>query len=171
MVYESPSSKPPATRKVEALLSEYGISHQHPTNKAIHWICVPAIFFSIVGLVYSIPPGPLEELAFLLGKFANWAAVVLAIVLFYYAFLSPPLALGMFFFSALCLALASLIDILSPVPLWIVSLAIFFLAWILQFYGHKIEGKKPSFLKDIQFLLIGPAWLMHFIYKRFGFAY
>jgi uncharacterized membrane protein YGL010W len=158
-------------RKVDLLLSEYGISHQHPTNKAIHWICVPAIFFSIVGLIYSIPPGPLEELAFLLGKFANWATVVLAIVLFYYAFLSPPLALGMFFFSALCLAVASLVDLLSPVPLWMVSLAIFIIAWILQFYGHKIEGKKPSFLKDVQFLLIGPAWLMHFIYKRYGFAY
>ncbi|MBS9522940.1 DUF962 domain-containing protein [Litoribacter alkaliphilus] len=158
-------------RKIDELLAEYGVSHQNPTNKTIHWVCVPAIFFSIVGLVFSIPQGPLENLQPLLGNFANWATLVLAIVLIYYALLSPPLALGMFLFSAICLAVANLISILSPVPLWAVSLIIFILAWIFQFYGHKIEGKKPSFIKDVQFLLIGPAWLMHFIYKRFGFAY
>lgn len=158
-------------RKIDALLSEYGVSHQHPTNKAIHWICVPAIFFSIVGLIYSIPPGPLEIFSPWIGNLANWATMVLAMVLIYYISLSPPLALGMFLFSALCLALANLIHIASWIPLWIICLGIFFIAWILQFYGHKIEGKKPSFLKDVQFLLIGPAWLMHFLYKNFGFAY
>ncbi len=44
-------------------------------------------------------------------------------------------------------------------PLLTTSLAIFVIAWIGQFYGHKVEGKKPSFLKDLQFLLIGPAWV------------
>jgi uncharacterized membrane protein YGL010W len=56
-------------------------------------------------------------------------------------------------------------------PLWKVSVSIFVVAWIGQFFGHNIEGKKPSFLKDIQFLLIGPAWLMHFVYKQFGIPY
>jgi len=161
----------PAMRKIDDLLAQYGVSHQNPTNKAIHWICVPAIFFSIVGLIYSLPPGPLAALEPVMRNFANWATLALAMVLVYYVMLSPPLALGMFLFSAICLALANLIMILSPVPLWVISLAIFVLAWIFQFYGHKIEGKKPSFIKDVQFLLIGPAWLMHFIYKRFGFAY
>ena len=158
-------------RKIDVLLAEYGLSHQNPTNKTIHWICVPAIFFSIVGLIFSLPQGPLVALEPIIGSFANWATLVLAMVLVYYATLSPPLALGMFLFSAVCLALANLINIISPAPLWAVSLVIFALAWAFQFYGHKIEGKKPSFIKDIQFLLIGPAWLMHFIYKRFGFAY
>ena len=158
-------------RRIEQLLAEYGQSHQNPTNKSIHWVCVPAIFFSIVALIYSIPAGPLENLSFLLGHFANWATLVLIIVLFYYVSLSPPLALGMFLFSALCLAIANLVNLLSPVPLWALSLVIFVFSWVLQFYGHKIEGKKPSFFKDLQFLLIGPAWLMHFIYKRMGFAY
>src|SRR5665811_230198 len=119
-------------RKIDLLLSEYGISHQHPTNKTIHWICVPAIFFSIVGLIFSIPAGPLEVFSPLIGDFANWATLVLAIVLIYYAALSPPLALGMFLFSALCLAIANLITIVSPVPLWAVSLGIFIIAWIFQ---------------------------------------
>jgi len=53
----------------------------------------------------------------------------------------------------------------------LVSLGIFVIAWIGQFIGHKIEGKKPSFLEDLQFLLIGPAWLLHFIYKKLGIVY
>lgn len=158
-------------RKIDLLLEAYGFSHQNPTNKAIHWLCVPLIFFSIVGLLFSIPPGPLVGLEFLLGSFANWATVVLAVVLFYYVSLSPPLALGMFLFSALCLSMARLISIVSPAPLWLVSIVVFIISWVFQFYGHKIEGKKPSFFQDVQFLLIGPAWLMHFIYKRLGFAY
>ncbi|MFD2037663.1 DUF962 domain-containing protein [Belliella marina] len=158
-------------RKIDMLLHEYGLSHQNETNKTIHWICVPAIFFSIVGLIFSIPSGLLETYLPFLQSFANWATVVLAIVLVYYLSISPPLALGMFFFSALCLAIANLIVLISPIPLWIISVGIFIISWIFQFYGHKIEGKKPSFLKDVQFLLIGPAWLMHFIYKKLGFAY
>lgn len=158
-------------RKIEKLLQEYGESHQNPTNKLIHWVCVPAIFFSIVGLVFSIPTGPLPEYLGLLGSFANWASIVLFLVLVYYVILSGPLALGMFLFSAICLALANFLSIIFPGKLWLISLGIFVISWIVQFYGHKIEGKKPSFLKDVQFLLIGPAWLMHFIYKRLGLAY
>jgi uncharacterized membrane protein YGL010W len=158
-------------RKIDELLYEYGLSHQNETNKTIHWICVPANFFSIVGLIYSIPSASVSNLLPFLGSFANWATLSLIIVLFYYVSLSPPLALGMFFFSAICLALANLLTLVSPIPLWMLSLIIFIVAWVFQFYGHKIEGKKPSFLKDLQFLLIGPAWLMHFIYKKLGLAY
>jgi uncharacterized membrane protein YGL010W len=57
---------------------------------------------------------------------------------------------------------------LSGARLWLVSIIIFVSAWIGQFIGHKIEGQKPSFMDDLQFLLIGPAWLMSFIYKKFG---
>jgi uncharacterized membrane protein YGL010W len=158
-------------RKIDILLHEYGLSHQNKTNKTIHWICVPAIFFSIVGLIFSIPSGLIESFLPFLGSFGNWATIILIVILFYYVSISPPLALGMFFFSALCLAFANFIYLISPIPLWVISIFIFILAWVFQFYGHKIEGKKPSFLKDVQFLLIGPAWLMSFIYKRFGFAY
>lgn len=158
-------------RKIDGLLHEYGLSHQNQTNKLIHWICVPAIFFSIVGLIYSIPADIIYDFAPFLEDFANWATLALLIVLVYYVSLSPPLALGMFFFSALCLALANLISLEAPGKLWLISIGIFVVAWVFQFWGHKIEGKKPSFLKDVQFLLIGPAWLMHFIYKKIGLAY
>lgn len=157
-------------KKIDALFLEYGESHQNETNKTIHWICVPLIFFSMVGLIASIPAGPLQGL--MEGSpYANWATVLLVLVIVYYVSLSIPLAIGMMLFGVLCLFLANLIVRLDVAPLWLVSVIIFVVAWVGQFYGHKIEGKKPSFLKDIQFLMIGPAWLMHFIYKKAGIPY
>ncbi len=157
-------------RRIDALLSEYGESHQNATNKAIHWICVPAIFFSIVGLIASIPSGPVEAFLGQGNPYANWATVVLALVTIYYASLSLSLTIGMVLFGLLCLTLTRTLGSLGQ-PLWLISIIIFVVAWIGQFYGHKVEGKKPSFFKDVQFLLIGPAWLMHFIYKRIGIPY
>jgi uncharacterized membrane protein YGL010W len=97
-------------------------------------------------------------------------------VFLYYILLSPRLTFGMFFFSVGCLYLTNLIEniILNEnlkVSLWMIALSIFAFSWIVQFLGHEIEGKKPSFLKDIQFLLIGPAWLMHFIYEKLNIKY
>ncbi len=158
-------------RKIDALLSEYGESHQNATNKLIHWICVPLIFFSIMGLIASIPSGILRSLLGDGSMFANWAAVLLALALVYYITLSIPLTIGMFLFASFCLFLINRVVMMNIAPLWLISLGIFVLAWIGQFYGHKIEGKKPSFLKDVQFLMIGPAWLMHFIYKKIGIPY
>jgi uncharacterized membrane protein YGL010W len=158
-------------RKIDQLFEEYGESHQNSTNKTIHWICVPLIFFSIVGLVASIPSQAVQSVLGDGNPYANWAAVVLVLVLIYYVSLSIPLGIGMMLFGALCLFAANFLVRATNTPLWITSLIIFFVAWVGQFYGHKVEGKKPSFLKDIQFLLIGPAWLMHFIYKRLGIPY
>lgn len=80
------------------------------------------------------------------------------------------MALGILVFSALCLRGVIWLGMLS-VPVWMSALTIFVLAWIGQFIGHNIEGKKPSFLKDLQFLLIGPAWLMGFIYRKLNIKY
>lgn len=156
-------------RKIDELLAEYGESHQNATNKAIHWICVPLIFFSVVGLIASIPSGIVQSL---LGEnpYANWATVLLVIALAYYVTLSIPLAVGMMLFGAFCLYMSRMV-VAQGWSLWLTCIIIFVVAWVGQFYGHNVEGKKPSFFKDLQFLLIGPAWLMHFIYKRIGIPY
>lgn len=157
-------------RKIDALLEEYGASHKNAFNKKVHWICVPLIFWSVVALLYSIPNDHLTYI-FGVGFFDNWAVIVLFFALIYYFTLSVPLALGLFVFAALCILVARAISGWDVLPLWAVGLIVFFLAWLGQFYGHKVEGKKPSFLKDLQFLLIGPAWLLHFIYKKIGVRY
>jgi uncharacterized membrane protein YGL010W len=155
-------------RTIDHLLNQYGESHQNATNKLIHWVCVPAIMFSLLGLVMCIP-FPVEK-----SLFANWTAVFLALALAYYLRLSVAMFAGFIIIGGLMLlgnwALYTALDFnTASMAIW--SLAIFAVAWVGQFYGHKIEGKKPSFLKDVQFLLIGPAWLMHFIYKRVGLKY
>ena len=144
-------------------LNEYGESHKNQVNKTIHWICVPLIFFAIAGLLYSI------KLPLLLGAYPlNMAIIILLFVVGYYFWLSKTLWVGMLLFSLLCLVVCHFIETALSVQLWIFCLLIFLLAWGGQFYGHKVEGKKPSFIKDIQFLMIGPAWLMSFIYQRLG---
>jgi uncharacterized membrane protein YGL010W len=149
-------------KKINSLLNQYGESHKNGTNKLIHWICVPAIFFSIVGLV-SISPFP-WEINIYEGINLSWALIALVLVLLYYVSLSVSLSLGILLFYIGCIFLCSKINV-SMYALWI-YIGIFAFSWVFQFIGHNIEGKKPSFLQDIQFLLIGPAWLMHFILKK-----
>ncbi len=140
--------------------AEYGESHQNPTNKLIHWICVPLIVFSVLGLLWSIPvPSPIPYL--------NVATIVGGLALLFYFRLSATLGLGMVVVLAVMLGLLAQIEASGLSVLW-VSVVIFVGAWVGQFYGHQIEGKKPSFLKDVQFLLIGPIWLLHFAYARWG---
>jgi uncharacterized membrane protein YGL010W len=156
-----------AVRQIDRLLEEYGESHRNPTNKKIHWIAVPIIVWCVLALFWSLPKLAIFEDQIWL----NWATLVLALATIYYAFLSVPLAMGMLLFSGLSIWVLLWIEVISPVPLWQLALGVFVLAWIAQFWGHKIEGKKPSFFKDVQFLLIGPAWLLHFIYRKFGIRY
>ena len=163
-------------KKIDLLLEEYGSSHKNKINKLIHWICVQAIFFSIVALIWSIPLGPLENLKINDYQYINWATIALVFVVVYYIKLSPLLTIGMIIFSTFCLYVTNYLENLIfngkiEFQLWLIALIIFVISWIIQFIGHEIEGKKPSFLKDVQFLLIGPAWLMHFIYKKINISY
>ena len=150
----------------------YGESHQNPTNKLIHWICVPVIFFCTLGLFWSIPMFALPEaIPDALKPFINWATLLVGLASGFYLRLSPKLSIGILTFTALCLYGNHWLDQSGLMPLWQFSLLVFVIAWVGQFVGHKIEGKKPSFLEDLQFLLIGPAWLMHFLYKKAGLSY
>ena len=144
---------------------EYAVSHQDPTNKAIHYVCVPAIFFSIIGLLMSIPSEFLENnLKFNQPIIENWAVVVLVLVLIFYIRLSVVMASKIAVFALFCLVLNYYIG--QYVSLSIFSIAVFGVAWVGQFYGHSIEGKKPSFLKDLQFLMIGPAWVVQNLFSK-----
>lgn len=152
---------------IDLWLAEYGESHQHPTNKLIHWICVPAIVFSVIGLLWSLPvPRAFVQISPAL----NWALLFAMAAVVYYFILSVPLGLGATLALAALLLLAARLDEVA-IPLWAVSLAVFIIAWIGQFIGHRIEGRKPSFFKDLQFLMIGPLWLLAFVYRRLGIGY
>jgi uncharacterized membrane protein YGL010W len=145
-------------------LDEYGDSHRHPTNKAIHWICVPAILFSLLGLLWLIPVPDIAAIS----PWANWATLLMALVTIYYLILASALAGGMALLAVVMFSVIYQLDAALTFPLWRLFAGIFIVAWIGQFIGHEIEGKKPSFFKDLQFLLIGPAWLMADLYRRLG---
>ncbi|MGB0176451.1 MAG: DUF962 domain-containing protein [Owenweeksia sp.] len=158
-------------KSIHTWFSEYGVSHQNNTNKLIHWVCVPLIFFSILGLLAAIPADGLKALFPLeIQPYIHFGTVLIILALIFYIRLSPLMSIGLFLFSLLCLQGIVWIQS-SNLPLWAVCIFIFVTAWIGQFIGHKIEGKKPSFIKDLQFLLIGPAWLMGFIYRKLNIPY
>lgn len=141
-------------RTIDTLLAKYSESHLNPTNEIIHFICVPIIVFTLLGLLWAAHP--------LLA-----VAVTLASLAYYFK-LSKPFAVGMLMMTTLMLALLAALPDKAILPL---SLAIFVLAWIGQFIGHKIEGKKPSFFDDLRFLLIGPLFVLGFLYRRLKLAY
>jgi uncharacterized membrane protein YGL010W len=149
-------------------LDDYGDSHRNHTNKALHWICVPVIAWCVLGLLWSLPfPTGIRSL----HPAANWGSIAVLAALIYYALLSIPLALG-----AIPLLIAFLwsidwLDRSSAVPLWSICVSAFVVAWIGQFIGHAIEGKRPSFFKDVQFLMIGPLWLLADVYRRLGIRF
>ena len=155
-----------ARNSLRSLFDEYGESHRNTVNVLVHWIAVPLIYFSIIGLLMCIP----SPTAPYLDRYL-WAFLAVLAVWLFYASRSIPLSIGMAVFSVLCVAAAAWLDVHAPWPLWAICLFVFALAWVAQFIGHGIEGKKPSFLKDLMFLMIGPAWLMAKVYRTLRIAY
>ena len=141
-------------RPVVAMIAKYSESHLNPSNEIIHFICVPAIIFSFLGLLWCLHP------------LAALAAAVLSLI--YYVSLSVPFAIGMLLMSS---AMLWVLQVLPQAVILPASVAIFVVAWIGQFIGHKIEGKKPSFFDDLRFLLIGPIFVLSFLYRRLHIAY
>lgn len=149
-------------RTFEDWMDEYSVSHQHPTNQLIHKVCVPFIMLSVLGILWSIPTPAL----FLQVPYLNWATIFSAGALAFYLSLNAAMFIGMLVQSVLMLAVCAWLaglGVLLPA-----SLVTFVIAWILQFWGHKLEGKSPSFLTDLAFLLIGPLWVTRALYKRLG---
>ena len=154
-------------RTVEQWFGEYGESHSNPRNELLHIVCVPAIVLTVIGFIWSIPvPAAFSEIS----PWLNWATIVIALAIAYYFTLSMSLGIGAAISLVILAFLVRFLDTL-PWPLWLTSLVIFVVAWIGQFVGHAIEGKRPSFFKDVQFLLIGPIWLLSNLYRRLGISY
>jgi uncharacterized membrane protein YGL010W len=144
---------------------EYAESHQNETNQFVHYICVPIIFFSVIGLLMSIPTQFVESIfGFYNPLIENWAAIVGVFISFFY------IRLGFWYFLEMLLVMLLCIVgnfwLSNTTNLLYASLIIFTTGWIGQFWGHKIEGKKPSFAKDLQFLLIGPLWVIQKLNKK-----
>ena len=142
---ETPAATP---REIDRLLAHYGESHRNPTNEVIHFTAIPVIMLSLLGLIYSIHP---------------WVAYVfLAASGVYYLRLSGVFFVGMLAWTAILLALVYAMGN----QVMALSAGLFVGAWIMQFIGHKIEGKKPSFFEDIRYLWVGPLFVLSKLFER-----
>lgn len=155
-------------KSITQWLEEYGVSHKNKTNKIIHYLCVPTIYMTVFGLLWSIP-FPIADMP----MWVNWSTVVAIPAMLFYFSLSFIVGLGMTLFSSLVVAFLQWwqLSMSNVMSVLVMSIVVFVIAWILQFIGHHVEGKKPSFLKDVQFLLIGPVWILCFVYKKLNIRY
>jgi uncharacterized membrane protein YGL010W len=138
-------------RRVDRLLAHYEESHRHPTNEIIHFIAIPLIMLSLLGMLFALHP------------YVAYAFIAASMV--YYIRLSSPVllaAMGLWTLLSIALVFA-----MGPLVLEL-SIAIFIGAWVLQFIGHKLEGKKPSFFEDIQYLWVGPLFVLSKLFTKLG---
>ena len=152
-------------RSIDDWFSRYGDDHRHPANRLVHWICVPAILWAVVAALWTVPVSPA------IGRPGFWCGLAMVGAFGFYWRLSRPLGAAMLLVFVLCgLAAEGLYRVLGPRHLLLVAAGVFVLAWIGQFIGHALEGRRPSFLTDLAYLLIGPAWLAGKILRRRGVA-
>ncbi|MEO7063991.1 MAG: Mpo1-like protein [Dokdonella sp.] len=153
-------------RSVNEWFGSYAADHQNPTNRLIHWICVPAILWAAIAGLWLIP------VSSMIGRPGFWCGLVMVAAIAFYWRLSHALGIAMLIVLVVFGAFTEwLYRELGPSALLMLALGVFVLAWIGQFIGHLIEGRRPSFLTDLSYLLIGPAWLTGKIMRRFGIAY
>lgn len=155
-----------AERPIDAWFAKYSDDHQNQTNQKIHFIAVPTILWTVTALLWCVPvPGTL----FGAGAWAAFASF--AAWMFYYR-ASRTLGFGMLAVLVVMLGIDRYLQERIGLSMLLkVAIAVFVIAWIAQFVGHKLEGKKPSFLTDLVYLLIGPAWVLAKVMRRFGLAY
>ena len=151
-------------RTMQDWLDSYSGDHQNPTNQVFHWFCVPPIVWSVIALLWAIPV-PVSQL-----RPGSWAVLVMVLAFYWYWKHSRPLAAALLIAFALLALLTNLLfGVFGAASLRELAIGVFVVAWIGQFIGHKFEGCRPSFLTDLSYLLIGPAWLMAKLLRKLGF--
>ena len=145
-------------RSLNQFLADYGESHENPVNQLIHFVCVPVILISSLGLLWLVPVGQWLGLEGAAGQWINGATLLAAFSAVIYLRLGIGVLVLMTGWFALSVAVILGIQN-AGLPLGWISLGAWVAAWIVQIYGHKVEGKKPSFVEDLIFLLIGPIFV------------
>ncbi len=153
-------------RPIDRWFTHYSEDHRNDTNQWIHVFAVPAILWSAVAMMWCIPvPGTLFQPGL-------WAALAMFFAWMFYNRASRKLGYGMLaIFVAMAWSMRWMYALLGGQHLLFLGVGVFVVAWIAQFIGHRIEGRKPSFLTDLTYLLIGPAWVLAKLYRKLGWPY
>ncbi len=154
-------------RTADLWLTRYSRYHRHPLSRVIHAVSIPLAVVGVTGLLWSVPvPGAFGEISPAL----NWGTAFLLAAVVYYFILSIPLAFGLLPFVLAVTGILGRLDTLTR-PLWQIALAALLIAIVLQALAHLLEGRRPRLLEDLQYLMIGPAWLMAGVFRRLGIPY
>lgn len=152
-------------RPVDRFFDAYSEDHRDATNQRLHVVCVPAIVWSLLALAHCVPLGG--------GAPSGLLAAVLAVVaVAFWCWLSLPLGIGAGIAMALSFwSVAMLHEMLGGGGLALVGAVVFVAAWVGQFIGHHIEGRRPSFFTDLVYLMIGPVWVLAKGFRKAAIAY
>jgi uncharacterized membrane protein YGL010W len=153
-------------RTADEWFSSYSRDHQNSTNRSIHWVCVPSILWAVIAALWTIP------VPAAVGLPGLWCWPAMAAALVFYFRMSRVLGVVMLaLFALLGLLTNALYSALGPTSLLIAAVVVFVVAWVGQFIGHIYEGRRPSFLTDMSYLMVGPAWLVSKLMRSAGLAY
>lgn len=145
-------------------LGEYDAAHRHRANRLIHWVCTPLLAISVIGLLWSLP---VPDTFGRISPALNWGTTFVMAAVVYYFVMSVTLGIGMVPVVGAMLILVDWLDTLA-VSLRAICLALFVLAWAGQILGHRLGGERPFVLRDLQLLMIGPAWALACAYRKLG---
>jgi len=157
------SATPAHPRSRQDWLDSYGAGHRHRLNRLLHGACVPAIAWSAIALLWTLPVPPT------LLRPGAWAVMAMVLAFHGYWKRARALALALLLaFAALGLATQALYAGLGAHRLALLAGAVLALAWLGQSIGHRLEGRRPGFFADLACLPVGPAWLMAGLLRKLG---
>jgi uncharacterized membrane protein YGL010W len=136
-------------------MSVYAAYHNDATNKAIHFLFVPLIIWSAMGLLVQLGAVQLGTLA------VTAAHVIAAILLAYYLSLDFPLGVAMVFLFTLMLVTVLQVQTALGAEAWMLFTAVFVGSWIAQLVGHAaFEHRKPALADNVLQVFVAPIFVM-----------
>jgi hypothetical protein len=147
---------------IDNWLARYEQSHQRLSKPVAYWFAVPMFVVGITGLLWALPvPAEFRDISPLL----NWGSSFLMVTAVYYFIISLSLAIGLL---PLLLGLAGvqmwLLDSGFPAISISTSLVVAGVSGFMLSHG----GSLRRVIEDLQLVMIGPAWALSVVYKRFG---
>ena len=160
-------------RYINACFDKYSPCYSTTAAKITTGIIISLILFSLLGLMWAIPFSYLKFLGKYNGFF-NWASFFIALCVYGYYKLSPVLSYFIFFilfaFSYGIMQLDLWHKYGGP-ALWLICMIIFIVSFTVQVTTFRMENRRYSLTDNLQFILISPVWLLHFVLKRFTVRY
>lgn len=139
------------TRKLASYFTDYAEYHSTSGNVACHYVGIPLIVVSLIGLASLVTFGNSSFEASLIRPDLGFVVVLLAMS--YYIYLDWKIAISFFIVLMGCYFIGRAL----PLP---VLIGMQVVGWPVQYIGHlHYEKNSPAFYKNLAHTLIGPLWI------------